>query len=139
MLIKFCHAVEVDPNKVPDNFDEQIRVAFKDYTKGTACQYRFHDKLAFIDLMSKYLHNAHDSEEAVKKLILDGVEFQLDEYGEFPTADEFWNMDFMAACYEKGRQDASLYDHYTGDHHVDDTIMWLLIRAIKAAMEYGEG
>ena len=138
MLIKFCHAVEVDTNRIPDNFDEQIRAAFKDYTKGTACQYRFHDKLAFIDLMSKYLHNAHDSEEAVKRLILDGVEFQLDEYGEFPAADEFWNMDFMAACYEKGRQDASLYDHYAGDHHVDDTIMSLLIRAIKVVVEYEE-
>ena len=123
MLIKFCRAVEVNPNRIPDNFDEQIRAAFKDYTKETACQYRFHDKLAFCDLMSKYLHNAHNSRKAVKELISGSVEFQLDEYGELPTADEFWNMGFMEECYEKGRKDARLYDHYTGDHYVDDTIM----------------
>ena len=138
MLIEFCHAVKVDTNKIPDNFDDQIRLAFECYTKGTAREYRFHDKLAFAGLMSKHLHEAHDAEEAVKKLIVEGVEFQLDEYGEFPTADEFWSMDFMAACYEKGRQDASLYDHYTGDHRIDDTIMRLLVRAVKVVMDYEE-
>ena len=138
MLISLCVKVAVDTDKIPDDFEEQICAAFREYTRGTAAAYMYQDKLSFIDLMSKHLHEAYDAEESVKKLILDDAEFRLDEYGEFPDADDYWNMDFMCACYKKGRQDACMYDHYTGDHHKDEVIMRLLSRAIKAVVNYEE-
>lgn len=139
MLIKFPRGVVIDTANISNDFDARIAKAFADYTEGTAAAYRYQDKLAFIDLMSKYLHDADDPEDSVKRLILESTEWTLEEHGSFPSADDFWSMDFMAACYERGVKDQSLYDHYTGDCRTDDVIMQLLVRAIKVVMDYEEG
>lgn len=126
----------IDTTNIPVDFDTMILEAFKKFTHETREKYMYQDKLAFIDMCVKYLHNAHDSHDVVKMLILRNVKWQLDEYEELPDADEFWDMSFMEACYEQGQMDASLYDHYTGDHHIDDVIMDLLVRVIKTVMNY---
>lgn len=135
-IVSFTRKIRVDVYDVPENFDEMILDAFKDYTHGTRKSFMYQDKLSFIDCMTKYLHKANDSVNCVKDLILRNTEWQLDEYGELPDKDEFWSLDFMADCYENGQKNASLYDHYTGDHHIDDKIMLLLVRAIKVVMNY---
>ena len=137
MKVNFLSGIVVDTDNIPADFDTIILEAFKEYTSGTSPVYMYHDKLSFIDCCVKYLHKAHDANNAVKALILEDTEWQLDEYGELPDPDEFWSLDFMATCYENGRDDASLYAHYTGDRRIDDAIMTLLARAIKVVMNYG--
>lgn len=127
----------VDTNNIPVDFDTMVLEAFKDFTRGTNPRYMYQDKLAFIDSCAECLHKAHDSYDAVKNLILKQTEWNLDEYGELPDADEFWDMGFMCECYENGRKAASLYDHYTGNHRIDDVIMDLLVRVIKVVINYG--
>lgn len=136
MKITFPRGVVVDTDAIPADFDTRILEAFKAYTRGTRKEYMYHDKLAFIDWCAKLAHGNYDSDDAVKKLILKNTEWKLDEYGELPDADEFWNLSFMEQCYEQGQKDASLYDHYTGNHRIDDVIMDLLARTIKIVMNY---
>jgi len=134
----FPRGIVIDTSDVPVDFETKIQEAFKEYTHGTNPQYMYQDKLGFIDCCVKYLHQAHCSNEAVKNLIKDGVEWNLDEYGDLPDKDDFWSIEFMEHCYEEGRKNAQLYGHYIGRHREDAIIMHLLYRAVKVVMDYKE-
>lgn len=95
MKIIFPRGIEVDTNNIPNDFDEIIRNAFEEYTALTRKDYRHHDKLSFIDRCVELLHRAGDEEDAVKSLILGRTEYELDEFGDFPSKDDFWSLDFM--------------------------------------------
>ena len=136
MKIKLPRGIVVDINNIPENFDRMICEAFKDYTKGTNPKFMYQDKLAFIDACAYYLHGEMDGEDAVKGLIMRNTKWRLDEYGDLPGYEDFWDIGFMSECYSQGKKDAKLYDHYTGDRRTDDKIMEVLYRAIKVVMDY---
>ena len=136
MKIALPRGVVVDLDCVPMDFDETIKKAFREYTEGTAEDYMYQDKLAFIDRCAELLHKAEDEYQAVKGLILDQTEFELDEYGSLPDADDFWSIEFMETCYKAGKDDMSLYADYTGDRRTNDKIMKLLERVIKVVINY---
>lgn len=136
MRIRFPRGLEVDTDFIPSNFEELILESFKEFTYGTRKEYMYQDKLSWIDWSGKLLHGHPCCDDAVKKLILKNVEWELDECGELPNAEDFWNIPFMATCYEQGQKDTSLYDHFTGNTHTDEIIMSLLARAIKVVMNY---
>ena len=134
MKIKFPRNVVVDTDNIPQDFEEQIRASFEAYTEGTAEAYTYQDKLAYIDLCRKYLHRAEDTSDCVLALMKEYLEYEVTEQGEIPDKEDYLSVEFMETCYENGR--TNLYDHYTGNHHVDDTIMDLLARAIKVVINY---
>ena len=134
MKIKFPRNVVVETDNIPQDFEKQIRASFKAYTEGTAEAYTYQDKLAYIDLCRKYLHRAEDTSDCVLALIKEYLEYEVTEQGEIPDKEDYLSVEFMATCYENGR--TNLYDHYTGNHHVDDKIMDLLARAIKVVINY---
>ena len=136
MKIKFPRGVEVDIDKVPEDFEEQIRKSFQGYTEGTAKEYRYHDKLAYIDRCREYAHGDKDPDFAVGELIKDTFCDRYDEFGEFTSESDFLSAEFMEDCYRAGNM--NLYSHYTNDHHKDDKIMKLLERAIKVVINYEE-
>ncbi|MCI6831031.1 MAG: hypothetical protein MR896_02955 [Clostridiales bacterium] len=139
MKIKFPRGVEVDIDKVPEDFEEQIRKSFQGYTEGTAKAYQYQDKLSYIDLCRRYAHgnNSYDwIERTVSDLIKDTFCDRFDEFGEFVDESEFLSVRFMETCCEAGSM--NLYSNYTNDHHKDDKIMKLLERAIKVVINYEE-
>lgn len=134
MKIKFPRNVIIDTDNIPQNFEDLIRASFEAYTEGTAKDYTYQDKLAYIDLCRKYLHRAEDTSDCVLALMKDYLEYEVTEQGEIPDKEDYLSVEFMATCYENGR--TNLYDHYTGNHRVDDKIMDLLARAIKVVINY---
>lgn len=134
MNIKFPRGVTVDINNVPQNFEDLIRESFEAFTEGTAADYTYQDKLAYIDLCRKYLHRAEETNDCVLALMKEYLEYNVTEQGEIPDKEDYLSVEFMETCYERGR--TNLYDHYTGNHHVDDKIMGLLARAIKVVINY---
>lgn len=143
MIITFPRNIRIDLASPPDNFEEIIRQSFHDYTKGTHSDYTYQDKLSYIDRCRSLLHhNGHspDTHEVVMDLMKNRFEYKVDECGEFPDESDYLSVDFMEECYDKGADDSKcdLYAHYTGDHHVDDRIMSLIVRAIKVVINYEE-
>lgn len=110
MIIKLPHVDVIDTLHLPDDFEERVKHSFKVFTECTNKAYTYEDKLMYLDnLRNRYLRS-RDAEEEVKRLILDTAEFQLDEHGDFPDKDEFWDMSFMRQCFEKG--DSKFRDEY---------------------------
>lgn len=141
MIVKFPGKIEVDIFHVPADFEDRIKKAFSEYTNGTRNDYTYQDKLCWIDNMVTKLHKAGDSWDAVKDLLMERFEYELDECGDLPDRDDFESVDFMQECYNRGREDGRLYyqfedDHGIRDHHVYDRVMQLEYRAIKAVMEW---
>ena len=134
MIIKFPRNVVIDTDNIPEDFEGLIRKSFEEYTDGTAKTYTYQDKLAYIDCCREYLHKAEDSYSCVKELMKDYFKYQLDEQGEIPDKEDYLSVEFMETCYDAGK--TNLYSHYTGDHHIDDKIMDLLVRAIKVVINY---
>ena len=134
MKIMFPRRIVVDVNNVPDDFDEIILDAFKDYTELTREDYTYQDKLAFIDRCRELLHHSQNEADCVMELMKDRFEYGVNEYGEFPDESDFLSTEFMEDCYREGK--TNLYAHYTGDHHVDEKIMKLLVRVIKVVITY---
>lgn len=137
MTVTFPRNYEVDLDNIPDDFEDQIVRCFCDYTRGTASDYTYQDKLLFIDTMVEHLHKVDDPYDRVKQLCLDKFEWDLDTYGELPDKEDYQSVGFMEMCYEQGRSDAHLYSHFgVEDHHVYEKIMKLECRAIKVVMEW---
>ena len=135
MIIALSRGVVVDPTNLPVDLEQQVQAAFREYTVGTAPEYRYQDKLKFIDDFRAKI-NRKDSEREVIDLIKGQVDWQLSDEGTFPSAEDFWNLEFMVDCYRKGLRKASLYGHYgNGTRRSDDAVMLMMFRVIKAVMD----
>ena len=128
----------IDIDNVPENLEEIVQMAFKEFTEGTNPAYMYEDKLYFIDLMAKRLHRA-DAGQKVNDQIKATFGYQLDEYGDLMEPYEFLDIPFMQTCYELGQDDGELYSNkFTKDRHDNEKIMKIECRVIKAVMDYPE-
>lgn len=134
MKVKFASNVEIDLAHIPEDFEDRIRESFKKFTIGTAKDYTYQDKLAYIDVMRKYLHDARDAEDCVLKLMKRHMEYCIMNDGEILEKEDYLNFEFMNECFDMGR--TNLYANYTDDRHADEAIMQLLVRAIKVVINY---
>lgn len=142
MKIRLPMHIEFDLKNIPDDLEDQVKTAFGEYTRGTAPKFTYQDKLGFIDQIVEKLHHAGDEWDAVKQLLLDRFEYDLDNGYGLPDTDDYNSVEFMQECYMKGREDGRLHyqfedEHGFKDHHVYDKIMEIEYRAIKAVMEWG--
>lgn len=54
-----------------------------------------------------------------------------------PRYDEWNSFEFMEDCYDRGKEDASLYSHFgSDDHHIYDQIQKVLVKVITIVMNY---
>lgn len=134
MKVKFASNVEIDLAHIPEDFEDRIRESFKKFTSGTAKDYTYQDKLAYIDVMRRCLHKAHDAEKCVRHLMHEMLDYEVIEYGDIPNREDYLSVEFMTSCFDAGR--TNLYAQYTKDRHVDEAIMQLLVRAIKVVINY---
>lgn len=110
--INLVRDLAVDPENIPTDFAKQVRRTFEEYTECTKPDYRHEDKLMFIDVCVKCLRGDKSEEEIVKREILEHAEFQLDEYGELPDANDYNCLEFMEQCVGAGCESAKL--HFNG-------------------------
>ena len=128
-----------DVYDLPEDFESQVKKAFSEFTEGTAKDYTFMDKLRFIDLASYYLHGGKDEEEAVRELIHNKLDYELDEFGNFPDESDYLSVEFMEMCYSEGRRSQRLdsdgfkdVDSYKDREQIEK----MLLRFIKAIIDY---
>ena len=107
-IIKLPKGLEVDIFDLPEDFEEQVEQAFKEYTSGTAKAYMCVDKLGFIDLCVEYLNGKVDSSDAVNTLVEEEMIAEWRANGEIIKEDDIYCIDFMEDCYRKGNEDAKL-------------------------------
>lgn len=140
MKLKLPRGLIVDTQQVPDDFEEQVQKAFREYTSGTNPDYMYQDKLCFIDAMVGKAHARKDPDDEVMDEMVEQFRHEVGEYGEFPGEDEYFSIEFMYQCFRRGTEKAKLYLHYfSEDHYENEKVMAILARAIKAVMEYKDG
>lgn len=134
MIIKLPCIDPIDTLDVPNDFEENVKDSFKRFTQYTNPKYTHEDKLLYLDNLRGYLHPS-DSYNAVKNLIMVKAEFELDEYGNFPDKDDYWNMEFMCDCYEKG--DKPLRDTYEKkSSSANDQTLKVIFEIIKIVVNW---
>lgn len=127
--------VEVDIFDLPKDFDDVVKRTFAEYTNGTSKEYRYVDKLGYIDCFISHLNNAFDPWEEVDNLVKEYSALRWDESRELISEDDIYCVDFMVDCYEKGRDNSRLKSYFgTDDHHIYDEIGKVLIRVITVIM-----
>ena len=141
MIIKFPKGIKVDLDNIPEDFEEQIKAAFSYYTAGTSKNFRYQDKLSFIDNIVEGLHKAYDEWDRVKQYLHDRFEYDLENGSGIPDTDDYDGLEALQDVYRIGREDGRLYyqfedEHGLKDHHVYDKIMELEYRAIKVVIDY---
>lgn len=141
MIVKFPKGINIDLNNIPDDFEEQIKAVFADYTSGTVSNYTYQDKLSFIDKIVEKLHHAGDEWDAVKDYLHGRFEYDLDNGDGIPDTSDYDGIEALLDVYRKGREDGRLYYHFPNDkgfkdHHIYEKIMKLEYRAIKAVIEW---
>lgn len=139
MIVKLPMGMTVDVYNLPDDFEIQVQQAFTEFTCGTSKDYTYQDKLYFIDLASKYLHGEKSSEKSVRKLMHDKFDYELDGQGRFADETDYYTIEFMEWCYEEGTESQKLHSRtFEGvkDHHDREKIEEMLIRFIKAVVEF---
>lgn len=134
MLIRLPRDLVVDTEKAPEHLEEIVKDNFKKYTSETRKEYRYQDKLAYIDLVRKRVWHGEDPHEKVLQLILDRQRTEIDNTGKIPDTSEFYCMEFMKKCFREGFM--PLYGRYTGIEYEDERAMMVMLRIIKAVADY---
>jgi hypothetical protein len=134
MIIRLPQDLVIDTVKPPEDLEEIVTENFCRYTEGTRKEYRYQDKLSYIDLMRKRVWNWEDPHDKVLQLILDRQRTEIDDTGKIPDTSEFYCMEFMEECFREGFM--PLYGRYTGIEHEDERTMMVMLRIIKAVVEY---
>ena len=138
MTIELPRGLKIDIDNVPENLEELVAKSFAEYTEDTHKNYTYQDKLCYIDVMVQKLHHA-DSTAAVNDEIKARFEYELEENGIIADKDEFFSQEFMEACYDRGTEDNSLYSRtYFNDCHANEKVMKILVRVIKAVINWEE-
>ena len=74
--------IVVDVFDVPDDFEETIKEAFGKYTRDTADEYAYYDKLRFIDWCRTNLDGNHSNDrhvnEAIMKMLIRVIKVVID-------------------------------------------------------------
>lgn len=139
LTVRLPRGLFFDVYDLPDDFEEQVQKDFSEFTKGTAKDYTFMDKLRFIDLASHYLHGGKSEEEAVRELIHNKLDYELNEFGNFPNESDYLSVEFMEMCYLEGRRNQRLdSDGFKdADSYKDrEQIEKMLLRFINAVVSY---
>jgi hypothetical protein len=135
--INLPRGLKVDIFNLPENFNEEINRAFREYTEETSKDYRDCDRLGFIDCCVRHINGNKDSYDVVDQKVEDYIISQWREYGQLDNKDDVYSADFMAYCYADGVQNAVLRSHFgTDDHHIYDQIQKVLVRVITIVMKY---
>lgn len=139
MTIELPKGIEVDPYNLPDDFENQIKAAFTDYTMGTADAYTFQDKLCFIDHCIEDCHGAKDSDDIVMADLKNCIGHDI-EYGDFPEKDEYFSFDRMVYYYNMGKESQRLYSHDFGgkysERRREEAIEKMLISIMAAVLDW---
>lgn len=131
--------LKVDIFKLPEDFKEQIKQAFKEYTQETNKDYRDCDRLGFIDCCVRHINGDKNAYDVVDEKVKDFISYQWEEYGQLNNKDDVYSVDFMEICYSEGVHNAVLCSHFgIDDHHIYDQIQKVLVQVIKVVMDYDE-
>lgn len=137
--IELPGSVIVDVFNLPDDFEERVIESFKNYAEETAKEYRYCDKLKYIDCYVWSLNDYKYSEEAVNDLVEKCILCKWRESKEIIQEDDICCFKFMKDCYKKGKEDASLYSHFgSNDNYIYEQIQKVLVKVITIVMNYEE-
>lgn len=134
-MVKFPRGIEVDIFDLPVDFEEQIKESFRGYAEETAEEYRYCDKLGYIDCCIRHLNACHRSDDIVNEMIEGRILYEWRENREIIEEDDIYCFEFMEDCYDRGREDARLDSHFgSDDHHIYDQIQKVLVKVITIVM-----
>ena len=80
--VKLPRGIEVDIFNLPEDFEEQIKESFRGYTEETAKEYRYCDKLGYIDCCIKHLNGGKCSDDIVNEMVEGRILYEWRENGE---------------------------------------------------------
>lgn len=134
MIIMLPWIQPIDTLNLPKNFDEQVRMSFKKYTEGTSKEYRYQDKLSYLDNMRAYYLRNDGDRETIVKMIGERVAHELEDCGEFPSTEEIYSIDFMEECYERGFR--PFIEFRESSKSRNDATLKVILRIIQIVVNY---
>lgn len=138
-MVKLPRNLEVDIFHLPEDFDEQVKRVFGEYTRETSKAYRDCDRLGFIDCCVRHLNGDIDPDDAVNNMVEDYMLHEWRNEGALLEKEDLYCFDFMEDCYKKGIKNAEVCSHFgSDDHHIYDEIQRVLVRVIRIVMNYEE-
>lgn len=138
--IELPRGVVVDVFNLPDDFEERITESFKGYTEETEKEYRYCDKLGYIDCCVQHLNGDNKNPcDIVNDIVENRILYEWREYREIIKESDVYCVEFGYDCYQKGEENARLYSDFgSDDHHIYDQIQKVLVKVIKIVMNYEE-
>lgn len=137
--ITLPRGVKINIFNLPEDFEKIVKKTFSEYTEGTSKDYRYCDKLGYIDALISHITYNKDGLRSVSEHVKERFEYEWEENGKLLHEDDIYCVDFMEECYNLGRDSAQLYQHYgSNDHHIYDQIQKVVAEIIKIVMNYEE-
>lgn len=119
----------VDLDNPPENLTELVKDDFGNFTKGTAKDFCYEDKLRYLDMIKHAACGKKQACEVVRDSIHDLVDSCLDNDGEWLEWSDIADENFIANCVERGRE--PFYNHDLSFRQLK-----VVYEIIKAVMEY---
>lgn len=136
--VNVTYKLRFDPENLPEDFDEQILTAFKEYTEGTSHDFTHCDQLLFIDNVIGRLSKATDEGTRVEEILEDRILYEWRENHELIEMDELYSDGQMEEMYRAGKEDARLYKDYGYLHtgREEKAIQKMVLRIIRIVSSF---
>ena len=109
MIIRLPWTSPIDTLNLPEDFEDQVKESFKDFTKGTSTDYTWMDKMTYISRLPLIFRNTTNLSdltiaegEVIKDLIHERSDYELEEEDDVIDRDDIYSFDFMCKCFAEG-------------------------------------
>lgn len=138
-IITLPQGVEIDVFNLPENFKEIVEKTFAEFSECTVKEYRYCDKLLYIDCLIQKINGVKNSSCAVDDIVCERLEYEWKENRNLNNENEIYSDEFMELCYESGQRSARLYSHYgLKDKHIYEQVQKVIVKIITIIMNYNE-
>lgn len=135
MIIRLPNNGVIDTDNITPDFEGIVKKSFAGYTAGTKKEFMHHDKLSYLDSIRRKMHGVDYTNNAVCELLKEKFAYGLDEFGEITDKDDFFCIEFMEECFDKGFLPMYSYE-YSSDRRESEKIMQVLFDIIKIVLNY---
>lgn len=139
MLINLPWIAPIDTEHLPADFEERVKHSFAKYTECTAKDYTSHDRLCYIDNLTRSYIRRLNPERRVREMIHDAVDCSIENCDTMPDDDELLSWEFMEQCYEVGVRESRLYRNYNcGSSSADNRALDVVAQIVRIVMNWEE-
>ena len=143
MIIRLPWISPIDTLNLAEDFEDQVKESFKEFTKERSTDYTWIDKMMYISRLPLIFRNTTNLSDRtiakgeVKDLIHERLDYELEEEDDVIDRDDVYSFDFMCDCFTYGmRYMRPLHEYEPYSSSKNEETEKVMFRIMKIVMDW---